>query len=62
MGGFKYIFTYIYNNPFSYVIITMTLNTTRTLIMCFIFSIFLTLQKYIKNRTVKTFYQQSNSN
>jgi hypothetical protein len=45
MGGFKYVFTYIYTNPFSYVIITMTLRTTRTLVMRFIF-LFLTLQKY----------------
>jgi hypothetical protein len=47
MGGFKYIFTYIYTNPFSYVIITMTLKIKIRLITFFIF-VFLTLQKYIK--------------
>jgi hypothetical protein len=48
MGGFKYVFTYIYTNPFSYVIITMTLKIKIRLIMCFISLFFLTLQKYKK--------------
>jgi hypothetical protein len=53
MGGFKYIFTYIYTNPFSYVIITMTLKIKIRLIMFFISLFFLTLQKYRKQTQQK---------
>jgi hypothetical protein len=40
MGGFKYFLLYIYTNPFSYVLTTMTLKTKRTLVMRFIFLFF----------------------
>ena len=55
MGGFIYAFTYIYTNPFSCVIITMTLNTKRTLVTCFIFFVLFDFAKVQNKSKIKNF-------